>query len=129
MEVVTDASAVLAVVLGEPEREAILDATQDVTLLAPAALFFEIGNALTAMYKRGRLAAALIGPVWKAVQRIPVQLVTVEFDAALALAIERKIYAYDAYYLHCARSNGRPLLTLDHKMREIADDLGIRLLV
>jgi predicted nucleic acid-binding protein len=129
VEVVTDASALLAVVLDEPERGSIIDATEGATLIAPLALPFEIGNALIAMHKRGRIEEEVIFPAWKATQQIPVQLVPVEMEAALALALDHGIYAYDAYYLHCSLLHRRPLVTLDRKMRGVAKQLGIRLLV
>jgi len=129
MEVVTDASALLAVVLDEPERAAIIEATQGATLISPLALPYEIGNALVAMRKRGRIEEEAILPAWQATQLIPVQLVPVEVDKALALALAHGIYAYDAYYLHCSLIQRRPLLTLDRKMRDVAKVLKLRLLV
>jgi len=129
MEVVTDASALLAVVLDEPERAAIIEATQGATLISPLALPYEIGNALVAMRKRGRIEEEAILPAWQATQLIPVQLVPVEMDKALALALAHGIYAYDAYYLHCSLVQRRPLLTLDRKMRDVAKVLKLRLLV
>ena len=129
MEVVTDASALLAVVLDEPERGPIIDATQGATLISPLALPYEIGNALIAMRKRRRIEEEVILPAWKAAQQIPVRLVPVEIAAALSLALAYGIYAYDAYYLQCALSNRRPLVSLDGKMREVAVDLNIQLLV
>jgi len=98
-------------------------------LVAPLALPFEIGNALVAMSKRRRIEEETILPAWKATQKIPVQLVPVDVEAALVLALAHGIYAYDAYYLHCSLTHRRPLVTLDRKMREIAKKLGIRLLV
>ncbi len=129
MEVVTDASALLAVVLDEPERRSIIDATEGATLISPLALPYEIGNALIAMRKRRKIEEEAILPAWRATQQIPVQLVPVEMEPALALALAYGIYAYDAYYLHCSLSHRRPLLTLDRKMREVAQELDIRLLV
>lgn len=129
MEIVTDASALLAVVLDEPERGAIIDATQGVTLISPLALPYEIGNALIALRKRGRIEEDAILPAWNAAQQIPIQLVPVEMENALALALDHRIYAYDAYYLQCSLSLRRPLLSLDGKMREVARKLDIRLLV
>lgn len=129
MEVVTDASALLAVVLNEPERDSIIETTQGASLISPQALHFEIGNALVAMRKRQRIEEEVILPAWKAVQEIPVRLVQVEIPAALSLALAHGIYAYDAYYLQCALANRRPLITLDGKMREIAEKLDIQLLV
>jgi predicted nucleic acid-binding protein len=129
MEIVTDASALLAVVLDEPERRSIIEATEGAALMAPSALPFEIGNALTAMHKRGRIRQDAVLSAWSATQRIPVQLVSVEVEAAIALALANGIYAYDAYYLHCSLSRRRPLITLDRRMREVAENLGVRLLV
>lgn len=61
--------------------------------------------------------------------RIPVRLVSVDFEASITLATTHGLYAYDAYYLHCSLSQGQPLLTLDHVMRRVAKKLGIQLLV
>jgi predicted nucleic acid-binding protein len=129
VEVVADASALLAVVLDEPERASIIDATEGVTLISPFVLPYEIGNALIAMCKRGRIEKEVIVPAWRATQRIPVQLVPVDVEAALVIALDHRIYAYDAYYLHCSLSHRRPLIALDGKMRAVAKKLGIRLLV
>ena len=129
MEVVTDASALLAVVLDEPERASIIEATQGVSLISPLALHLEIGNALIAMHKRRRIKEEAVLPAWKAAQHIPVRLIPVEIAAALSLALAHGIYAYDAYYLQCALSNRRPLVTLDGRMREVAEQLNIQLLV
>ena len=129
MDVVTDASALLAVVLNEPERDSIIEATQGASLISPHALPFEIGNALIAMRKRRRIEEEVILPAWRAAQQIPVRLVSVEIADALSLALAHGIYAYDAYYLQCALSNRKPLVSLDGKMREVAEELDIELLV
>lgn len=125
MEVVSDASALLAVVLGEPERVQIVAATEDAKLAAPPALPFEVGNALIALLKRGRIDEESVAAAWRAAQSIPVQLVAIDMEAALRIATVHGVYAYDAYYLQCALSMQRPLLTLDRKMRMLASDLGI----
>jgi predicted nucleic acid-binding protein len=129
MEVVADASALLAVVLDEPEREPIIDATEGATLIAPPALPYEIGNALVAMEKRGRIETEAVLLAWEAAQRIPVQLLPVAIESALTLALDHGIYAYDAYYLQCSLLRRRPLVTLDRTMRRVAEKLGIQLLV
>jgi len=127
MEVVADASALLAVVLDEPERDVIIEATEDAVLTAPEALPFEIGNALTAMRKRRRIEEEAVLPAWEAIQKIPVRLISIDVGAAISLALAHGLYAYDAYYLHCALALRRPLLTLDRGMRATAKDLGIQL--
>jgi predicted nucleic acid-binding protein len=129
MEAVADASALLAVVLDEPERDAILDATEGATLIAPQALPHEIGNALIALRKKGKIETEVILPAWQATQRIPVQLMPIDMEAALNLALAHGIYAYDACYLQCSLSHRRPLVTVDRKMKEVAEKLKIRVLV
>jgi len=46
----------------------------------------------------------------------------------LTLAIQFNIYAYDAYFLQCAKSLSRPLFTLDKQMKQVATELNIELL-
>ncbi len=67
MQIVVDASALLAVLLAEAHREGVLAATRGVALCAPASLPWEIGNALSSGLKRGRFPlsvahAAATGP-------------------------------------------------------------------
>ncbi len=61
MDVVIDTSAVIAVILGEPERDALIDMTDGVQLMAPPSLHWEVGNALAAMFRRGRARARAAG--------------------------------------------------------------------
>ena len=49
-------------------------------------------------------------------------------NKATEIAIQKKIYAYDAYFLVCSLSLRKPLLTLDNAMKKVANDLGIKLL-
>lgn len=44
---------------------------------------------------------------------------------SVRIAAENKIYAYDAYLISCARKHNEPLITLDKKMIEIAESIGI----
>lgn len=128
MKVVADTSSFLAVALLEPERDQIILLTQGHELVAPEILPYEIGDALTAMLKRRVLSPHQVLPVWEASQQIPVELRRVDMPAALALASDQGIYAYDAYFLECALSLRVPLLTLDGGMKYVARQLGIALL-
>jgi len=60
------------------------------------------------------------------VSLIPVRLIPVDIQKALKLAIEYKIYAYDAYFLQCAKQLSCPLITLDKRMKKVAHDLNIK---
>ena len=127
MEIVIDTAALLAVLLEEPERPALLAATTGAVLFAPASLPWEVGNALVAAVRRRRLTAAEAEAGWTAYQTIPIRLVEVDIGRAIALATERGLYAYDAYMLELARNRGLPLLTLDAKLSDAARLAGIAL--
>ena len=127
MEIVIDTAALLAVLLEEPERPALLAATTGAVLFAPASLPWEVGNALVAAVRRRRLTAAEAEAGWTAYQTIPIRLVEVDIGRAMALATERGLYAYDAYMLEAARNRGLPLLTLDAKLSDAARLAGIAL--
>lgn len=128
MKIVADTNTFIAVALNEPEKDMIIRLTEGYDLVAPEVLPFEIGNALTAMMKRNVLEADEVIMAWKMVQHIPVDLRRIEIEAALKLATQYKIYAYDAYFLECAISLHSPLLTLDRQMKVIAQKIGIQVM-
>jgi predicted nucleic acid-binding protein len=128
MEIVIDTAAVLAVLLEEPERPALLAGTARAVLFAPASLPWEVGNALVAAVRRRRLDVSEAAAGWAAYQTIPVRLVEIDIARAMTLATEQNLYAYDAYMLELARTRGLPLLTLDAKLSAVARRAGIELL-
>ena len=125
MDLVADASAFLAVSLNEPERERVIGFTKGATLVSPVVLPYEIGNALVAAAKKGRLDHPAALHALRIAQGIPVHLVPVDVAEALQVAFRLGLYAYDAYYLQCARETGFPLLTLDARMGRAARILGL----
>jgi predicted nucleic acid-binding protein len=127
VDLVIDTAAVLAVVLEEPERPALVAVTRGAVLFAPPSLPWEVGSALVAAVRRRRLSAAEAEAGWSSYQKIAIRLVELDIGRAIALAIERGIYAYDAYMLELARSRGLPLLTLDTRLAAVAQLEGIDL--
>ena len=128
MRIIADTNIFLAAVLEEPEKERIVALTSGHELVAPEILFYEVGNALSALVKKALLDADEVNTVWEMVQQIPVQLTAVDIGSALRIATAHGIYAYDAYFLECAIHMRSPLLTLDKKMRLVAGELGIQIL-
>jgi predicted nucleic acid-binding protein len=126
MQIVADTNTFIAVALNEPEKDMIIRLTEEHDLIAPEVLPFEIGNALTAMMKRNALEADEVVLAWDMVQHIPVDLRPIDIRAALQIATQYNIYAYDAYFLECALSLRSPLLTLDRHMKEISQKIGIK---
>jgi len=128
MKIIADTNTFLAVTLNEPERDKIIKLTLGHDLIAPNILPFEIGNALSAMLKRNRLEPDDLLSVWDATQQIPVDLRSINIRDALKIAAKFNIYAYDAYFLVCAISLRCPLITLDRRMIEVAQSLGIQIM-
>ena len=128
MKIVADTNIFLATALNEPEKMAIIAITCGHELIAPEILPFEIGNALSAMVKRERLNRKEGLSAYDETQKIPVELRSIDIRKALTIAGQHKIYAYDAYFLECARAAHSPLFTLDAALKKIAVKLGITLL-
>ncbi|MBW2081338.1 MAG: type II toxin-antitoxin system VapC family toxin [Deltaproteobacteria bacterium] len=128
MKIVADTNTFIAVALEEPEKRQIIQFTVGKELVAPEVLPFEVGNALTAMVKKRVLDPNEVISAWNTVQTIPVELRRIDIQAALELAVRFNIYAYDAYFIECALNLRCPMLTLDHRMKMVARDIGIRIL-
>ena len=126
MQVIVDANIFLAVILNEPEKQRIIEITKGIELVSPEVLPYEIGNALSAAYKKQRIIKEQAIQAYQIFDTIPVHLVDVNVKNALNIACDGNSYAYDAYYLELARKNDLPLLTLDNKMKNIAKLFNIK---
>jgi predicted nucleic acid-binding protein len=128
MRMVIDASIVIAVVVDEPERDKILEMTIDAEFVSPRSLPWEVGNALSAMLKRRRLDLGEVVQAWRLFDQIDLRRLAISSEAALRLAAELNIYAYDAYMIQCARSTGSELFTLDRGLQRAARQAGVAVL-
>jgi predicted nucleic acid-binding protein len=124
-EITVDTSALLAVVLGGPERDAIVRATSGYGLVAPGSVPWEVGNAFSAMFKKKRLSLKEARTGISIFLQIPVRYAIPDLARAVALADELGIYAYDAYVLECAARFRTALITLDRQVAANAAPLGI----
>jgi predicted nucleic acid-binding protein len=127
MRIAIDTSAIIAVVVNQAEKAKIIKATIDAELIAPASVKWEIGNALSAIYKRRKITSDEIGEALTGFNQIPVHFEHPDLSEALDLCVKHQIYAYDAYVLLCAKEFRVPLLTLDEAMRSIAGKEKIKL--
>jgi len=128
MDIVIDTSALLAVIIAEPEREKIIQLTAGHTLIGPGSIPWEIGNAFSAMLKQQRLGLNSAQEGLSIFQSIPLRLVKVDFSNAISIAHQVKMYAYDTYFLDCAVRCAAPFLTLDQALRRAAIKLGIKIM-
>ncbi|MCY3959116.1 MAG: type II toxin-antitoxin system VapC family toxin [Chloroflexi bacterium] len=120
MNVTVDTSAVIAVIANQPERAAIVERTVGASLIAPASLPWEVGNAFSAMLRRRRITLAQAEAAVDRYQRMLFRFVDVDMKQALRLSERLGLYAYDAYVLACAQRMRCPLLTLDKRLAESA---------
>ena len=113
-------------VYNESDREWVIERTRGAAVASPEVLPYEIGNALIAVMKRGRLSNREILRAFDISQRISVKLLPVRISEALRIALRFQSYAYDAYYLQCCIENRLPLISLDGHMCDMAKRLGIK---
>ena len=127
MNIVMDSSAIIAVIVAEPERDAIIAATAGHTLIGPGSIPWEVGNAFSAMIRQRRVGVAEAQVGLASFESIPLQYLNVDMANVLSIAEQANAYAYDAYFLDCALRHSAPLLTLDRTLRRAAVALGVNL--
>lgn len=128
MDIVIDASAILAVIMDEPERDRIIKVTTGYNLVGPGSIPWEIGNAFSSMLKQRRLNIKSAKRGLSIFQSIPIRYLAVDMDNAVSIAHANGLYAYDAYFLDCAVRHVAPFLTLDRLLKRVADKIGVKVL-
>ncbi len=128
MEIVIDTSAVLAVVGEQPEKAELVRLTRGTALVAPASVHWEVGNALSAMFKRKAIGLDTALELLDAYAAIPIRLIAIALKQAMELSARLNVYAYDAYVIACAVNQKAPLLTLDRGLIERARELKLDVL-
>jgi len=123
-----DACALMAVIVKEPERGLIIELTKDALLVSPNMISYEIMNALTKMMKKKIIEKERMVNAFNYFKKISIKIIETDFEKALEIAWEYKIYAYDACYLEAAKRLNLPLLTFDRNMTKVGEDLGIEVL-
>lgn len=128
MDITVDSSVIMAVILNEASKPRLLAQTLGAELQSPPSLPWEVGNGLSALFKRNRIDLRQAREALESFRQIPVRLSAIELEAAVDLAEEYGIYAYDAYILECARRYRTPLLSLDGPQCLVAQEAGIEVL-
>ena len=128
MEIITDASAIMAVIAMEPEREKVILLTRGAKIVSPNMISFEIVNGLTKMMKKKLVNEVEMLDMLGEYEKISLRQVEVDFKKAIKIAWAYKIYSYDACYLEVAKRLGLSLLTFDGNMAKIGKELGIDIL-
>lgn len=124
-KLVVDTSVVVAVLVNEPTRTAVMRATAGVVALAAPSLPWEVGNALVAMGRRKLMTAAEAVKAWEAFAEIPLRYVEIDVSEAVRRAYAHGIYAYDSYVLEVAEKAGAGLLSFDERQIQVARAMGL----
>ena len=128
MDITIDTSALIAVIGNGAGKAKIIEITMGSSLVAPPSVHWEVGNAFSAMFKRGLSSVDLAKKALQFYQEIPIKFIDVPLSKALELSRSLNIYAYDAYLIQCAQQTGTSLLTLDNALRIHAKKSGVEIL-
>lgn len=115
---VVDASAIGALVFGEPASGMIAERLSGATLTAPALLSFELANIAVKKLRRHPEQREALLAAHALSDRLSIDVISVDFAAVIALAETTGLTAYDASYLWLARQLGAELITLDTALQE-----------
>jgi predicted nucleic acid-binding protein len=122
---VVDTSAIIAVITNEESKTKLINITKGEDLIAPSSLHWEIGNAFSSMFKRKIITLKLAMKALDYYSMIPLRMVEIDIYKSLEISNRYNIYAYDAYFLECAKSYNAPLVTLDKGLLEVAKKMNI----
>jgi predicted nucleic acid-binding protein len=128
MEITVDSSVIMAVILNEATKPLLLEVTSGAELQSAPSLPWEVGNGLSALFRRDRIDLDQARGALRSFRKIPVRLSQVDLEVAVGIAQEHGIYAYDAYVLECADRHRTPLLSLDRSQCAVARKMGIEVL-
>jgi len=123
---VVDASALAALLFGEPEAERVAERLEGATLFAPSLIRYELASVCA---KKRQVYPDQGDALLAALDLYP-QLGVVEAEIPAAelarFAGDADVTAYDAAYLWVAMHADIPLLTLDRKLATAAGRAGVR---
>jgi len=129
MDIILDASAIIAVIADEPEAQIVINCTKGAAIISPNIISCEIANALTRMMRKGIVTSKeQMIELIQNFKKIPLKMVEIDLEKTLEIAWNFKIYAYDAFYLEAAKRLGFPLISFDRGMIKIAKELNLTVL-
>jgi predicted nucleic acid-binding protein len=95
----------------------------------PAIWRHEMLNGLGKGVTRGRLTRDKALLFWQEMQALPIRVVEIAVDETLLeLALKHNLAVYDASYLSLAQARRLPLATVDGKLQQAAESVGIQII-
>ena len=137
MELVLDASVVVALLVRDIPMEipnAVLDAIDDGAIVTvPPHFQLEVANFLVQAQRRGTLSASGAQQALRYLQHLPIMVDTSMhtqiFTDVIAIAQRNGLTSYDAAYIHCARTRGARLASLEKQLLAAAKSEGVEVLL
>ncbi len=113
---VVDASALAAILFGEPEAESVASQLGDSNLRAPVLIEYELANVCLIKCKRNPEQREALIRAFDLRREFDLEYVNADLDGTLILAAQTGLTVYDASYLWLARTLGMGLVTLDKQL-------------
>ncbi|UCF30711.1 MAG: type II toxin-antitoxin system VapC family toxin [bacterium] len=120
---VVDASAISALLFGEPRAEKVADILEGARLAAPALLWFEIASVCLKKVATHPSKEKELFSVFGLLGRLAIDRVEVAHLETIRLAQETGLTTYDASYLWMAKELNGELITLDEKLAQVMDSM------
>ena len=86
MEIILDACAIMAVIVKEPERDLVIELTQNAIIVSPNMVSYEIANALTKMVKKKIIEKERMINAYSYFEKIPIKTIEIDLKKALEIA-------------------------------------------
>ena len=97
--------------------------------VVPQIWWYELRNALLASERRGRITAQQVADTLTDCAKLGIEIDAGHDESAvMAFARQHRLTVYDSAYLEVAFRHGLPLATLDRRLSEAANAIGIPLL-
>lgn len=113
---VVDASALGALLFGEPQAEEVAERLRNADLVAPAILQFEVASICLKKIKAQPRYTDKIFSAFMYLPSLAIQYIDIDHVKVIELAHEKKLTTYDASYLWLALKLKAELVTLDKKI-------------
>ena len=125
MSLVVDTSVIISVITNEKHKSKLIKFTKGKELIAPNSLHWEIPNAFSAMFRRNRISLEEAKQALDYYSQIKIRFVDINFKEALDIAYTNNLYAYDAFFIACAKQYKSELISLDKKLINVAKQNNI----
>lgn len=113
---IVDASALGALVFGEPKADRISKILSDEPMAAPPLIWFELASICLKKIKNHPSQKIMILEAFDLARRLNIEMIEVDHLTVIALAEETGLTTHDASYIWLASEMKGELITLDTKM-------------